>query len=89
MMQRAFRLYGSSEMDDPVMLDHAGDIEYALGNTAEAKKYWQRALLLVGDVDYDGLEWKIDGGTPERWMNYRRMKQPVSKQSSDDSPAKP
>jgi len=46
---------------DPTIMDHAGDIFAALGDMDRARGFWQKALTLKGDVDYDAIERKLDG----------------------------
>ena len=54
---RAIELFG--EDIDATILDHAGDIFNALGDRAAAREYWDKALKLDGDVDYDAIERKL------------------------------
>ncbi len=54
---RAIELLG--EDTDATIMDHAGDIFFALGDKAAARGYWEKALTLDGDVDYDAIERKI------------------------------
>ena len=46
---------------DATITDHAGDIFNALGDRESARKYWEQAMSLTGDVDYDVIERKIAG----------------------------
>ena len=55
---RALELFGDDV--DATITDHAGDIFNALGDRAAARTYWEKALLLNGDVDYDAIERKIE-----------------------------
>jgi len=54
---RAIELFG--EDVDATILDHAGDIFFALGDKAAARDYWDKALKMDGDVDYDVIERKL------------------------------
>jgi tetratricopeptide (TPR) repeat protein len=54
-LQRAASLL---ESPDPVVLDHLGDAHEKLGQTAEALRYWQKALQL--DPENSSLAAKID-----------------------------
>ena len=54
---RAIELFGDDV--DATILDHAGDIFNALGDKAAARGYWDRAMKLDGDVDYDAIERKL------------------------------
>ena len=54
---RAIELLG--EDADATITDHAGDIFFALGDKTAARGYWEKALKLDGDVDYDAIERKI------------------------------
>ena len=45
---------------DATITDHAGDIFNALGDKAAARKYWEKALSLDGDVDFDAIERKLE-----------------------------
>ncbi len=45
---------------DATIMDHAGDIFNALGDKAAARKYWEKALSLDGDVDFDAIERKLE-----------------------------
>lgn len=54
---RAIGLFG--EDVDATILDHAGDIFSALGDRNAARDYWDKALKLDGDVDYDAIERKL------------------------------
>lgn len=50
----------ASKTPDPVILDHAGDISKALGDTAGAVRYWQEALDNINDqLDPQKIEEKI------------------------------
>jgi tetratricopeptide (TPR) repeat protein len=55
---RAIGLFG--EDVDATILDHAGDIFSALGDRTAARDYWDKALKLDGDVDYDAIERKLE-----------------------------
>ena len=55
---RAIELFGDDV--DATITDHAGDIFNALGDRAAAREYWDRALKLDGDVDYDAIERKLE-----------------------------
>ena len=44
---------------DATITDHAGDIFFALGDKASAREYWEKALKLDGDVDFDAIERKL------------------------------
>ena len=55
---RAIELLGSDL--DSTITDHAGDIFFALGDRDAARKYWEQALELNGDVDYDAIERKLE-----------------------------
>ena len=54
---RARELLGDDA--DATIADHAGDIFLALGDKAAARSYWEKALTLDGDVDFDAIERKI------------------------------
>ena len=54
---RALELLGDDA--DATIADHAGDIFLALGDKAAARSYWEKALTLDGDVDFDAIERKI------------------------------
>ena len=54
---RAIELLG--EDIDATITDHAGDIFFALGDKAAAREYWDKAMKLDGDVDYDAIERKL------------------------------
>ena len=54
---RAIKLLGDDI--DSTITDHAGDIFNALGDRENARKYWEQALRLTGDVDYDAIERKL------------------------------
>jgi len=54
---RAIELLGDDV--DATITDHAGDIFNALGDRAAARSYWEKALSLTGDVDYDAIERKL------------------------------
>ena len=54
---RAVELLG--EDADATITDHAGDIFFALGDKAAAREYWDKAMKLDGDVDYDAIERKL------------------------------
>ena len=54
---RAIELLGDDV--DATIMDHAGDIFAALGDRKAARGYWEKALALSGDVDYDAIERKI------------------------------
>ena len=54
---RAIELLG--EDADATIMDHAGDIFNALGDRAAARGYWEKALSMDGDVDYDAIERKL------------------------------
>ena len=54
---RAIELLGDDV--DATITDHAGDIFNALGDKAAAREYWEKALTLDGDVDFDAIERKI------------------------------
>ena len=56
---RAIELLGDDV--DATITDHAGDIFNALGDRESARKYWEQAMNLTGDVDYDAIERKIAG----------------------------
>ena len=56
---RAIELLGDDI--DATITDHAGDIFNALGDRESARKYWEQAMDLTGDVDYDAIERKIAG----------------------------
>ena len=56
---RAIELLGNDI--DATITDHAGDIFDALGDRESARKYWEQAMDLTGDVDYDTIERKIAG----------------------------
>lgn len=45
---------------DATITDHAGDIFNALGDKAAARGYWEKALTLDGDVDFDAIERKLE-----------------------------
>jgi len=55
---RAIDLLGDDV--DATITDHAGDIFDALGDKAAARKYWEKALDLDGDVDFDAIERKLE-----------------------------
>lgn len=55
---RAIELLGDDL--DSTITDHAGDIFFELGDRDEARKYWEQALSLTGDVDYDAIERKLE-----------------------------
>ncbi len=55
---RALELLGDDA--DATITDHAGDIFHALGDNAAARKYWEKAMSLDGDVDFDAIERKLD-----------------------------
>jgi len=55
---RAIELLGDDL--DATITDHAGDIFFALGDRAAARKYWEQALDLTGDVDVEAIERKLD-----------------------------
>jgi tetratricopeptide (TPR) repeat protein len=55
---RAIELLGDDV--DATITDHAGDIFNALGDKAAARKYWEKALTLDGDVDFDAIERKLE-----------------------------
>ena len=55
---RAIEIFGNEV--DATILDHAGDIFNALGDKAAARDYWEKALKLDGDVDYDVIERKLE-----------------------------
>ena len=57
---RAIEIFGDDV--DATILDHAGDIFNALGDKTAARDYWNRALKLDGDVDYDAIERKLATG---------------------------
>ena len=50
----------SGGQDDPVVLEHYGDVQFQLGNATEALQYWQRALEKGGDSEF--LERKVKEG---------------------------
>jgi len=54
---RAIELLG--EDVDATILDHAGDIFFALGDRAAARDYWEKAARADGDVDFDAIDRKI------------------------------
>ena len=54
---RAIELLGDDV--DATITDHAGDIFHALGDRAAARNYWDKAMQLDGDVDYDAIERKL------------------------------
>lgn len=54
---RALELLGDDV--DATITDHAGDIFFALGDKASAREYWEKALKLDGDVDFDAIERKL------------------------------
>ena len=54
---RAIEILG--EDTDATIMDHAGDIFNALGDHAAARDYWDKAMKLDGDVDYDAIERKL------------------------------
>lgn len=56
---RAIELLGDDI--DATITNHAGDIFNALGDRESARKYWEQAMNLTGDVDYDAIERKIAG----------------------------
>ena len=56
---RAIELLGDDI--DATITDHAGDIFDALGDRESARKYWEQAMDLTGEVDYDAIERKIAG----------------------------
>ena len=55
---RAIELRGDDV--DATITDHAGDIFNALGDKAAARGYWERAMKLDGDVDFDAIERKLE-----------------------------
>lgn len=55
---RAIELLGDDV--DATITDHAGDIFNALGDKAAARGYWERAMKLDGDVDFDAIERKLE-----------------------------
>ena len=55
---RAIKIFGDDV--DATILDHAGDIFNALGDKAAAREYWEKALTLDGEVDYDAIERKLE-----------------------------
>ncbi len=55
---RAIELLGDDV--DATITDHAGDIFNALGDKAAARSYWEKALNLDGDVDFDAIERKLE-----------------------------
>jgi tetratricopeptide (TPR) repeat protein len=55
---RAIELLGDDV--DATITDHAGDIFNALGDKAAAREYWEKALSLDGDVDFDVIERKLE-----------------------------
>ncbi|MBR3687866.1 MAG: tetratricopeptide repeat protein [Lentisphaeria bacterium] len=55
---RAIELLGDDV--DATITDHAGDIFNALGDKAAACGYWEHAMKLDGDVDYDAIERKLE-----------------------------
>ena len=55
---RAIELLGDDV--DATITDHAGDIFNALGDKAAAREYWEKALTLDGDVDFDAIERKLE-----------------------------
>ncbi len=55
---RAIELLGNDV--DATITDHAGDIFNALGDKAAAREYWEMAMELDGDVDFDAIERKIE-----------------------------
>ena len=56
---RAIELLGDDI--DATNIDHAGDIFFALGDSEAARKYWEQALDLTGDVDFEAIERKLSG----------------------------
>ena len=54
---RALELLGDDA--DATITDHAGDIFFALGDRETACKYWEQALQLTGDVDFEAIERKL------------------------------
>ena len=54
---RAIELLGDDV--DATITDHAGDIFFALGDSEAARKYWEQALDLTGDVDFEAIERKL------------------------------
>jgi tetratricopeptide (TPR) repeat protein len=55
---RAIEIFGDEV--DATILDHAGDIFFALGDKAAARESWKKALTLDGDVDFDAIERKLN-----------------------------
>lgn len=78
-IDQAITLMGNAgRNEDAVLFLHAGDIYHALGDKDRATKFWQRAAELPSDeLDYDGVEWRLRGGTPAQWENYVNMKNPI------------
>ena len=84
MIDNALRLTKINEID-AVVLSHAGDIYFVNGDKENALKFWKRAVFLNSkDADYDGLEWRINGGTPERWEKYKKMIQATHDQFTEN-----
>ncbi len=54
---RAIEIFGDDV--DATILDHAGDIFDALGDRTAARGFWDRAMKLDGDVDFDAIERKL------------------------------
>ena len=55
---RAVELLGDDV--DATITDHAGDIFHALGDKDAAREYWEKAMSLDGDVDFDAIERKLE-----------------------------
>jgi tetratricopeptide (TPR) repeat protein len=49
-----------------VIAEHAGDIQYAAGNIAEAVKYWRMSLLIYShEVNHQNIETKLNKALKE------------------------
>ncbi len=48
--------YKAMDEDEPVLLEHLGDICYKLGNTSQAREYWKRAVEKCRELSILDLE---------------------------------
>lgn len=75
------RAQGSDAGDDPVMLDHLGDVCWRLGEQEQALDYWARAVKQVNGLDDEDLigadARRVRDGTQQKVDDARTGKPPA------------
>ncbi len=60
MLFRSSSIEKQGKLPNAIIADHAGDINFALGNTDEAVKYWKTALQTYSrETDVPKIEEKL------------------------------